>query len=294
MRISQIQYFQATCRYNSVSKAAEALHVSQPSISVAIRELEEEFGVDLFRRVNKRLELTQEGTFFLEQITKILQSITTLTEQMSELGRIRNHVKIGILPLIGTFFLPGLMNAFQRMYPQIQVEILECGSVAAEKFVENGTLDLALIITNDKVNPKFEILPILETELLYCVNKANRFASYKAISLKELSQDPLIMFRPDSQSTNILKKKFYEIGVMPNVFMYAAHLTLILEFLTSDNMGSFLTKEIVQSHADIIGIPLKETITLNYALIWKKNKMICHDAEQMISFILDYTKKSEI
>jgi DNA-binding transcriptional LysR family regulator len=186
------------------------------------------------------------------------------------------------------------MNAFQRMYPQIQVEILECGSVAAEKFVENGTLDLALIITNDKVNPKFEILPILETELLYCVNKANRFASYKAISLKELSQDPLIMFRPDSQSTNILKKKFYEIGVMPNVFMYAAHLTLILEFLTSDNMGSFLTKEIVQSHADIIGIPLKETITLNYALIWKKNKMICHDAEQMISFILDYTKKSEI
>ena len=88
MRLSQLLYFEAAGRLESVTKAAEELHVSQPSISMSIKELESELGVALFQRVNKRLYLTEEGRYFLSELSQILRQLDRLTKEMKEAARL--------------------------------------------------------------------------------------------------------------------------------------------------------------------------------------------------------------
>lgn len=86
MKLSQMRYFQAVCLYGSTTRAADSLFVSQPSISMAIKELEEELHVKLFVRQNNRMMLTREGSFFLERVNRVLDEVRTLEQTMQHLN----------------------------------------------------------------------------------------------------------------------------------------------------------------------------------------------------------------
>ena len=87
MKLYQIRYFSAVCRCGYVTKAAEELHVSQPSVSNAVRDLEDEFGVNLFHRINNRLTPTKEGVIFLDRVSKILDLADETASYIGELGQ---------------------------------------------------------------------------------------------------------------------------------------------------------------------------------------------------------------
>ncbi|MBQ8873477.1 MAG: LysR family transcriptional regulator, partial [Clostridia bacterium] len=108
MKLLQMKYFQTVCKYGGITKAAEELFVSQPTISFCIKELEEEFGVKLFHRKHNRLQLTVEGSYFLDKVNYILQSVDTLASQMKDMGNNRNHVKLAVPAMISTFLFPQL------------------------------------------------------------------------------------------------------------------------------------------------------------------------------------------
>ena len=97
MKLYQLRYFTAVCRYGYVTRAAEELHVTQPSVSSAIKELEDEFSVNLFHRINNRLSPTKEGLYFLDQATKILELADSTTSMMEELGSRKKQIKIAIM-----------------------------------------------------------------------------------------------------------------------------------------------------------------------------------------------------
>ncbi|NLO32727.1 MAG: LysR family transcriptional regulator, partial [Candidatus Hydrogenedentes bacterium] len=102
MTLLQLKYFQSVCRYDSVSKAAESLNISQPAISIAIKELEEEFGVSLFIRDKKRLVLTTEGTFFLNKVSEIQPQIDSLSRLMADLGNKERVLNLSVIPMSGS------------------------------------------------------------------------------------------------------------------------------------------------------------------------------------------------
>ena len=86
MKLHQLQYFCAACRNGNITRAAAELHVSQPSISMAIRELENEFGILLLQRNNKGFEITREGTYFYERATVLLEQADELNQMMCDMG----------------------------------------------------------------------------------------------------------------------------------------------------------------------------------------------------------------
>lgn len=98
MKLHQLQYFQEVCTQNSITKAAESLHISQPAVSNAIKELEEEFHLKLFKRVNKKLILTKEGAYFLLEVEELLNKSDALTEKMRRLGDRKSIVRLGLPP----------------------------------------------------------------------------------------------------------------------------------------------------------------------------------------------------
>ena len=112
MTLNQLRYFCTASRCHSITKAAEELYVTQPTVSVAIRDLEIEFGISLFYRKGNRLILTEEGEELYNKATYILQYCTELQADYSSMARVKPPLRIGIPPMLSTVFFPELLIDF--------------------------------------------------------------------------------------------------------------------------------------------------------------------------------------
>lgn len=267
LKLAQLQYFQAVCKYNNVTRAAENLHISQPSVSNAIHELETEFGVNLFHRLNKHLSLTMEGEYFLEQANEILDKVDKLSSRMSDFGNNKKSIKIGVPPMIGTFLFPSIFSKFKALYPQINLEIVEYGSTNTTKLVYNDTLDLAVVITNEINNPELNILNILDTQVQYCVNTSNKFANCDVVDVNMIKDEPIVLMKEGSYQNTLIKNMFKSQNLVPNVILASNQLYTIKNFISNNIASAFLLKEVVDKQSDIVGIPLKEPIHIKIGLI---------------------------
>ncbi len=288
MKLSQLLYFKTVCKYNNISRAAEELHITQPSISNAIRELEAEFGINLFHRLNKHLSLTSEGAFFLKQANEILKKADELSQQMNDFGNNKNNIKIGVPPMIGTFLFPSMFSGFKALYPDINLEIQEYGSLKTIKLVEDDTLDMAIAITNVLNNPLFNVLNILKTRVYYCVSKSHRLVDCNVVNIDMIKDEPIVLLKSDSYQNSIIKDRFKNQGLLPNVILYSNQLYTIKNFVSNNIASAFLFKEIIDNQNDIVGIPLASSIDIEIGLIWKKDKHIYSDATKFIQFTKQY------
>lgn len=288
MKISQIRHFQAVCQYQNVTRAAESLHITQPSVSSSIKELEEEFGVNLFHRINKRLVLTREGEFFLERTNLLLEQVDTLEAQMKDLGSGKNLIRIGVPPMIGTFLFPAMFDAFHEKYPEIKLEMVEQGSRMTNKLVKSEELDLAIAIVDEAVDHELHKLDIFSTRLVFCVRAGHPLACRASVGLQDLRQEPIILFKSDSSQNAILLSRFKSLDIEPNVLLSSSQLYTIKHFVAAGRAGAFLFQEIADMEPDIAGVPLEEPIPMDICLIWKKNRHIYSDAAKFIEFTKMY------
>jgi len=288
MTLSQMRQFQAVCHYKNVTRAAAALHITQPSVSSSIKDLEAEFGINLFHRLNKRLTLTQEGEFYLEKVTSVLVQVDNLSEQMRDMGNKKNLIHIGVPPMIGTFLFPTMYDAFHTLNPCINLEILEHGSLRTRQMVKNDDLDIAIAIMDEQADPELNRLDILRTSLYYCVSPEHHMSDRAEISIKDLAEEPLILFKPDSSQNAIVNEQFARLGITPNVMLSSSQLYTIKKFMSKGRAGAFLFKEIADMEDDIVGIPLSSPIVMDICLIWKKNRFIYSDASKFIAFTKEY------
>lgn len=291
MKLLQMKYFQTVCRYGSITKAAEELFVSQPTISFCIKELEDEFGVKLFHRRHNRLQLTVEGSYFLDKINYVLQSVDALSAQMKNMGNNRNHVKIAVPAMISTFLFPQIFNAYNEVYPELQLEMLETGSLQARKLVDANSVDLGITILDSAVEDSYNIVPLVKTELVFCVSKTHPLANCQKISFKQLADQQIILFKADSYQNIFIKRAFSEVGVQPNILLYSSQLYTIKEFLSYGNVGAFLYRQVAEMDDDLVCIPLEQAIFQDIVLIWTKNGSLYSDAENFIQFAKHFQYK---
>lgn len=284
MKLLQLKYFQTVCKYESITKAAEKLFVSQPTISFCIKELEEEFGVKLFHRKHNRLQLTVEGQFFYEKVQYILQSVDALERQMQELSSNRNHVKIAVPAMISTFLFPQMFDEYTKAFPNVQLEMLETGSLQTRKLVDTNAVDLGITILDGAVTDDYNILPLVTTELVYCVNKNHHLAKEKSVSFKQLANEKQILFKADSYQNVVIKNAFAAAGVEPNILLYSSQLYTVKQFLSYGTAGAFLYRQIAEMDDELVCIPLDEKITQQIVLIWSKGGSLFSDAENFIQF----------
>ena len=195
MTIAKLQQFLAVCQFQSVTRAAEFLHISQPSVSGTIRELEHEFQVNLFRHEGRRLVLTAEGSFLREHAQQLIRQFDELSWQMEDLRNQKNRFRIGIPPMSGTIFFPQLYQAFQRENPEITLLITECGSLHAEKLLARGELDLAMATLPASPSPEFSYLRLARTQLMLCVSPAHRLANAPSVDISMLRASRSLWYR---------------------------------------------------------------------------------------------------
>ena len=108
MKLTQLEYFCVAARYHNITRASKELFVTQPSVSNAIKALEEEFGVNLFYRNNNKLTLTPEGEKFYQNAEELLAHADAVRSELHELRKQITPVRIGIPPMLGTIYLPDM------------------------------------------------------------------------------------------------------------------------------------------------------------------------------------------
>ena len=124
MDIRQIEYFAEVAKHLSFTKAASTLHVSQPSISKAIQNLEAELGVPLFYRSSKRLELTDAGQAVLVNAKQVLEAFKNIRSELTDLMDLKKgQIRIGIPPIVGAEFFSKLVSQYKEQHPYIEIII---------------------------------------------------------------------------------------------------------------------------------------------------------------------------
>ena len=131
MKLTQLEYFCVAARYHNITKAANELFVTQPSVSNAIKSLEEEFGVNLFYRHNNKLTLTPEGEKFYKSAEELLAHADAVTSEFYELRKQATPIRIGIPPMLGTIYLPDMYLSLREEFPEVDFRLYEYGSIKA-------------------------------------------------------------------------------------------------------------------------------------------------------------------
>ena len=285
MKLYQLRYFTAVCRYGYVTRAAEELHVTQPSVSSAIKELEDEFSVNLFHRINNRLSPTKEGLYFLDQATKILEFADSTTSMMEELGSRKKQIKIGIPPMIGTFLFPKLFTAFRKKYPNIDLELVEGGSPDSLLAVENDAIDLAVIITNGIKKPDIHIEPLCSTEFMFCVGRDHPLAGRAYVTFEDIKDESLILFKNGYFQNSFVRSRFAEINAEPNIILYSNQIITMKNLVRECGVCAFLIRDVVKNDSGLSAIPIDPPIPIEIGVIWRKNKRHSSDTIQFIKFV---------
>lgn len=293
MTLNQLRYFCTASRCHSITKAAEELYVTQPTVSVAIRDLEIEFGISLFYRKGNQLILTQEGEAFYEKATYILQYCNELQADYSSMSRVKPPLRIGIPPMLSTVFFPELLTAFHQDHPEIAVMLEEYGSVRACDLIQNDTLDLALVNMEQYNIDKFHNVVLANDQVVFCVNKDHRLADKEIVTTKEMSKELLIFFNADSVQNQLLKTRFEMDGYIPNIVMRSSQIYTTLQFIKTGKYSCFLYSSMLDKFTDseITGIPLNPPIHIKIGMIWKKGKYISGDMQTFLNFTRMYYRE---
>lgn len=285
MTLDQLRYFQAVCKYDGVSRAAEVLNISQPSVSNAIGNLEKEFGVELFARQRKRLLLTEEGRLLSELAEKLLYQAEDTVRTMRELGSNNKVLRLGVPPMIGSLVLPVLYGQHFKKYPQLKVRIVEDDSSGLKRLLAENQIDMAFLPHTHPFGGDLRAQPLTQVQNVCCVNRTHPLATLKSIRLEQLQGEPLVLFKNSFFHTERIMNQFSKLSIVPNVLMDTAQLSIVQNMIASNMAIGFLFEFLVKSNPELVGIPLDPPMTTQISLVWKENSYLSGAMKNLIEFI---------
>lgn len=290
MTLTQLEYFCAVCRYHSITRAAQSLYVSQPTISTSIRDLENEFHIKLFNHGKNRITLTKDGGEFYKKAENILKQTYELYSNYSDVGEDNHPIKIGIPPMISTVFFPKLKDDFEREY-HIPVQLLEYGSIRARSLLDSEQIDVAIANLDFYNLEKYNSHVLLNDEYVYCVSKKHRFAKKKSITIDMLKDEKIVLFNTDSVQTQTIVSLFRSANITPHISMYCSQISTTLKCIEDGKSGAFFYSILDADKDKFVKIPIFPKLNSIHGIIWKKGIFIPEQLNKFISFAKKYEIK---
>jgi DNA-binding transcriptional LysR family regulator len=259
--------------HQSFTKAAAHSYLSQPSFSKAVKKLEEELNVELFDRSTRHLRLTDAGQIVYEQAQKALESLSEINNLLDDLKNVTSgEIKIGIPPLIGTLFFPTIAMRVQEKYPNVSLHLVERGAKLIGQLVENGEVDLGIIVLPADTT-KFNVQPFITDEFVLYVHKEHPLAKKSSVTIRELNEEKFILFSDEFTLHDYIKNVCMEAGFIPEVSYQSSQWDLILELVSSEFGVTLLPRSIYskQNNPNVQIVPVAEpTLYWRLGLITKK------------------------
>jgi len=289
MNITQLQYFQAVCKFGSTVKAAEAMFVSQPSVSNAISKLEEEYDLSLFTRRNNRLVLTDDGKFFLTWVEKILGCVEEFNTEIHRLSA-KDEIHLSIPP-VGDLEVSRSVYAYREAHPDLQIKVYEDAQNEAIFELARGRRDFIITILDDvsiDTQDELEAIPLGYVDLKFCVSKESPLAQLDQIEVKQIGNFPLVMMKDYYFQNLLLSNQFRKLGIEPNIVLYAGLFTTLRKYVQMNYAAGFAFGSTSAESDFIRYIPLIPRVTATFGIAYRKSALANRNVKQM----MDYMEKA--
>ncbi len=202
----QIQYFVAVAEHEGFGAAADALAVSQPSLSKQLATMEMELGATLFERTSRRVKLTVVGENLLPRARHILQLARDFqTAARGATGLFSNRLALGVLPSVGAYFMPSVNRQLHQIYPDLRIMVEEGSTSHLLNGLKDGRLDA--VIGTPSNNPDFSSIELFTETLWACAAADDSLSrSSEPMKLKELANKPLLSLSPSFRLSDIVER----------------------------------------------------------------------------------------
>ncbi|MDO6965002.1 LysR family transcriptional regulator [Rhizobium alvei] len=210
--IDKLQFFLALAREQHFGRAAEECGITQPTLSAAIRQLENELGVMLVNRGSRFQGLTPEGQRVLEWARRIVGDARTMKEEMRAVKTgLSGHVRISAIPT-ALSIIPRITAPFQQKHPDVTFSIQSATSLQVMNQLENLETDLGITYLGNEPLGRVVTVPLIEESYYLVVSRDQPIASRKSIGWGETSELPLCLLTPDMQNRRIIDRHLADAG----------------------------------------------------------------------------------
>jgi DNA-binding transcriptional LysR family regulator len=212
--IAQVEGFLEIARQRNLSRAAEALHVTQPALTARLHALEVELGARLFERSHRGMRLTEAGRALLPFAERAIQALDGGRELIGELARgTTGQLSIGTAPAVGTYVLPGLLARYVERLPNVRLLVRTGHSEEIVDLVAGGEIDIGLV--RQLHHPGVDVRTLYDDELLLVVQPSHEFATNGRITVERMADARLILFDRTSSYYDLTNSIFRAAGVAP-------------------------------------------------------------------------------
>lgn len=219
MDIRQLEAFVAVVRTGSFRKAAEALYLSQPSLSARVQALEHTLHQALFYRRGRGVLLTEAGKALLPYAEQILETVRQAKQAVESMGSLANgRLTLGSARVIGTYVLPGILEEFRKRFPGVMVAIRTGRSSEVLQWVVEGEVSVGL--ARSLVHPEVASFHLYDEEIVLVTHPEHPFARRRQVTIHEVARQPLILYDRESSYFVLIDEVCRKAGIVPWVLMH--------------------------------------------------------------------------
>ncbi len=218
MELRELVSFYHVARLRSVSKAARTLELGQPTVTTHLRKLEDEFGVTLFDRIKRPIQLTSEGSTLLELVTPVVTSIETLKSGM-DYAELRGSFQVGAYPDLIKSHMPLGVREFSEAYPEIRIRMLARTYGPLIQLVASGEIDLAFCSPPPSEESSLEFQKLFDYQPLLLMPKGHPLTARSQVFLEDITEWPLILTGPESLLRSQVDQKLKGQGLTADVIL---------------------------------------------------------------------------
>ncbi len=270
MNLQHLKYFRAVYECKNITKAANRLHISQPAVSSALKELETEFGVPLFERQNRGLAPTEEGIVFYSLACRIMAQCDSAKQVIREVAQHKSQVRVGMAPMVGAIVFPLIYEKLYRTYPEIALEILEDGSCELIKRLEEDRVEM--IIVPDGVELKGGLKrKIYETGMVFAISREHPLACRDSLTLEQISTVPLAIYQKGYIQTQNITDLFESHGLPMKVMARVSNYMTVKTLVHCGAFGAFLMREVCEHDKSLRTYEVPELKPTSVYLFWKED-----------------------
>ncbi|MCI1945746.1 LysR family transcriptional regulator [Clostridium luticellarii] len=285
MTIRDLEIFVAVAEKGKIGTAAKKLYISQPTVSHAISQIEEEYHVKLFERLSRKLYITEVGKEFLNYARHILANFHEMEHYLHHASK-QICIHIGASLTVGSFFLGNIISKFEEKNPRIRIRVYVDNSKNIIQKIIDGTLDIAII--EGFVNSKDIIATeVYQDEMVLICGKNHPFASKKSIHLSDLKDKDCVL-REEGSGTRDFLINLTEGRGIPIVKKWICHSSdSIINVVAAGQGISMLSKSLLIHQDNVVQIPIEDfSLYRSFKIIYHKDKYISSALKKLIAAVI--------
>jgi DNA-binding transcriptional LysR family regulator len=286
--LQQLKCFCVLAEVLHYTKASEVLHISQPTLSYSVAELQKKLGVPLFERQKGRPVLTKFGEAFLPYAENVLVSIADGKKALGQmLDVVSGMVSLGYIYSISSDFLPKVISDFQKQSGNANISFQFYQGIKEHvlKKLEDGTLDLA--IASFPGAGTIGSFPLFTQELFLVVPRDHPLAQRDEVSLSDVREEPFIIAQPDSGLRDFTDSLFKRTRITPKVAYEVEECNAMVAFVSSKQGIAIMPKIPLLGSNEVSVLKVSEPpLFREINLLWKSGKQLSFPAERFKSFVM--------